>query len=105
MDVFSALADPIRRRILELLAKNGPLSASQVCEKFPVSPQAISQHLKALREARLVQMEKQAQKRLYRINPAAMLELEDWAGRLSQLWKQRFDALDEVLQAEKKKKN
>jgi DNA-binding transcriptional ArsR family regulator len=103
MDVFSALADSTRRSILELLAKNGPLSATEVCAKFPISPQAVSQHLKALREANLVQVEKQAQKRLYRINPTAMLELEGWVGRLTQLWSQRFDALEEVLQAEKKK--
>jgi len=103
MDLFSALADPTRRGILELLAKRGPLSATEVCEKFPVSPQAISQHLKVLREANLVQMEKRAQKRLYRLNPATLLQLEDWAGRVTQLWNQRFDALDKVLQAEKKK--
>jgi hypothetical protein len=48
-------------------------------------------------------MEKQAQKRLYRLNPAAMLELGDWVGQLTRLWSQRFDALEEVLQAEKKK--
>ena len=103
MDLFSALADPTRRSILELLAKKGPLPATAICERFQVSPQAISQHLKVLREAHLVQMEKRAQKRLYRIDPAAMLDLEDWAGRITQLWKQRFDALDEVLQAEKGK--
>jgi DNA-binding transcriptional ArsR family regulator len=103
MDLFTALADPTRRSILELLAKKGPLAATEICEKFQTSPQAISQHLKVLREAKLVQMEKQAQKRLYRLNPAAMLELEDWVGQLTQLWSQRFDALEEVLQAEKKK--
>ena len=103
MDVFSALADPTRRTILELLAKSGPLAATEICEKFSVSPQAISQHLKALREAQLVQVEKRAQKRLYSLNPAAMLELEGWAGHMAQLWSERFDALEEVLKAEKKK--
>ena len=67
MDLFSALADPTRRSILELLAKKGPLPATAICERFQVSPQAISQHLKVLREAHLVQMEKRAQKRLYRV--------------------------------------
>ncbi len=88
---------------MELLADSGPLSASDICNRFPVSPPAISQHLKVLREAQLVRMDKQAQQRIYRINPQAMLELEDWAKRLSQLWQERFDALEQVLAAEKKK--
>ena len=48
-------------------------------------------------------VEKRAQQRIYRINPDAMLELEDWARRLTQLWNERFDALDQVLESEKKK--
>jgi DNA-binding transcriptional ArsR family regulator len=103
MDVFDALADPTRRKIMELLADRGPLTASDICSRFPVSPPAISQHLIVLREALLVRMEKQAQQRIYRINPEAMLELEDWAKRLTQVWSQRFDALDQVLETEKKK--
>jgi DNA-binding transcriptional ArsR family regulator len=103
MDKFYALADPTRRKIVEMLAKAGQLSASQICEHFPVSPQAISQHLKVLREAKLVLVEKRAQQRIYRINPEAVLELEGWARQMRQLWNQRFDALDEVLKAEEKK--
>ncbi|SRR2546425_5908605 len=103
MDMFSALADPTRRTILEMLARNGKLSATDICAKFPVSPSAISQHLKVLREANLVQMEKRAQQRMYQINPDAMLELEEWARQMTQLWNQRFDALDKVLETEKKK--
>jgi DNA-binding transcriptional ArsR family regulator len=103
MDIFYALAEPTRRKILELLARKGQLSATEIYENFPVSPPAISQHLKVLREARLVKMEKRAQQHLYRVNPDAMLELEDWARQLAQLWSQRFDALDELVKAEKEK--
>ena len=103
MDKFSALADPTRRKIIEMLAVNGQLSATDISDKFQVSPSAISQHLKVLREANVVQMEKRAQQRLYQINPAAMFELEEWAKQITQRWNERFDALDEVLQAEKKK--
>jgi len=103
MDIFSALAEPTRRTILEMLARNGPLSATEIYDQFPVSPPAISQHLKILREANLVQMEKRAQQRMYQINPDAMLELEEWARQMTQLWNQRFDALDKVLETEKKK--
>jgi DNA-binding transcriptional ArsR family regulator len=103
MDTFTALADPTRRQILELLARDGPISATEIVGHFRISPPAISQHLKVLREARLVHMDKRAQQRIYRINPDALLELEQWATRLAQLWNQRYDAFEKVLQAEKLK--
>ncbi len=103
MDVFYALADPTRRKILELLASQGQLPASDIYASFSASPPAISQHLKVLREAGLVKMEKHAQQRIYQINPQAMLELEDWSRRLTLLWNQRLDALDELLKVEKGK--
>jgi DNA-binding transcriptional ArsR family regulator len=102
MDKFSALADPTRRSILEMLANRGQLSASEISEKFPVSPPAISQHLKVLREANLVLMEKRGQQRIYQINPDAMLEVEEWARQMTQRWNQRFDALEKLLEAEKR---
>lgn len=104
MDVFYALADPTRRKILELLADRGQLSATDISNNFKSSPPAISQHLKILREASLVHMEKNAQQRIYQINPDAMRELGSWASQMTQLWNDRFDALDEVL-AEEKKEN
>ena len=103
MDTFSALADPTRRKILELLARDGPISATEIVGHFLLSPPAISQHLKVLRDAHLVHMDKRAQQRMYRINPDALLELEQWAKRMTQLWNQRFDAFEKVLEAEKKK--
>ena len=102
MDTYSALADPTRRQILELLARDGPISATAIVEHFPLTASAISQHLKVLREAHLVHMDKHAQQRIYRVNPDALLELEDWARRLGQLLKARFDAFEKVLEAEKK---
>ena len=103
MDVFSALADPPRRNIVEMLANNGKLSATDISDKFRVSPPAISQHLKVLREAKLVDMEKRAQQRIYQVNPSTISELEQWVKRITKAWKERFDALDKVLAAEKKK--
>ena len=103
MDKFSALADPNRRHILEMLARRGQLSATEISDQFQVSPSAISQHLKVLREANLVLMEKRAQQRMYQINPEAVVELEQWARQLTQQWNERFEALDELLEAEKKK--
>ena len=103
MDKFSALADPTRRKIIEILAMEGQLPATEISDRFPISPQAISQHLKVLREAKLVRVEKQAQQRIYRINPEAMQELEAWARRLQELWNQRFDALEQLLVEEIRK--
>lgn len=103
MDKFAALADPTRRKIVELLARAGRMPASEISEHFPISPQAISQHLKILREAKLVQVEKKAQQRIYRVNPAAVRELEDWAGRITSMWNRRFDALEHLVEAEKRK--
>jgi DNA-binding transcriptional ArsR family regulator len=103
MDVFSALADPTRRKIIEILAHGGQLPAAEIAAHFPVSAPAISQHLKALQEARLVSVEKRAQQRIYRLNPQAMLELEDWSRRLRNLWNERFDALEILLEQEMRK--
>src|SRR2546422_6067568 len=103
MDMFGALADPTRRTILELLASSGELSATALYEHFPVSPQAVSQHLKVLREAHLVEMEKRAQQHVYRLNPQTLSQFEAWVQQMKQRWSERFDALDTVLESEKKK--
>jgi DNA-binding transcriptional ArsR family regulator len=103
MDVFAALAEPTRRAIMEMLAANGQLSATEIYNRFPASRPAISQHLKVLREAGLVSVEKRAQQRIYRVNPHTVLEVETWARRLTQIWDQRFDALDQLLKAEQEK--
>lgn len=101
MDTFEALADPTRRNILELLASSGELPATAIYEHFSVSPQAISQHLKVLREAHLVMMEKRAQKRVYRLNPQVLSQFETWVQQTRQIYEERFSALDAVLEREK----
>jgi DNA-binding transcriptional ArsR family regulator len=103
MDTFEALADPTRRNILELLASSGELPATAIYEHFSVSPQAISQHLKVLREAHLVMMEKRAQKRVYRLNPQVLSQFETWVQQTRQIYEERFSALDAVLEREKQK--
>jgi DNA-binding transcriptional ArsR family regulator len=103
MDMFAALSDPTRRAILELLASSGELSATAIYEQFSVSPQAISQHLKVLREANLVVMEKHAQKHLYSLNPQTLSQFEAWVQHMRQRWEERFEMLDKVLEVEKEK--
>lgn len=97
MDAFSALAQPTRRGIVEMLARRGQLSASEIYDQFSVSPPAISQHLKVLRDAELVSVEKRAQQRLYRINPEAIDEIEVWISKLKKQWNSRLDMLARVL--------
>ncbi len=101
--LFYALAEPTRRNIIELLANNGQLSATDISDNFSVSAPAISQHLKVLREANFVRVEKRAQQRIYNINPAAISEIEGWVQKIIEHWNARFDALDKVLELEKEK--
>jgi DNA-binding transcriptional ArsR family regulator len=68
------------------------LSASEISDKFQVSPQAISQHLKVLREANLMHKEKRVQQRIYRINTDAIVELEEWSKNMRHRWSRRLDA-------------
>ena len=103
MDIFTALAAPTRREIVEMLALKGRLSATDIYEKFEASPPAISQHLKILREAKLVKVENFGQQRIYEIDLKGMDEFEQWAQKMTRLWNKRFDALEKLLEAEKKK--
>lgn len=102
MDMFSALADPTRRTILEDLSRYGMLSATDIYNKFPFSHPAISQHLKVLRDVDLVVVEKQKQQRLYRVNPHTISEFDRWIKKLEVSWEARFDRLEKTLQKERK---
>ena len=82
---------------MEILAHNGRLSATQICEEFDVTPQAISQHLKVLREADVIRMEKRAQQRIYEFNPKSLFEIERWAEDMTETWNSRLGRLDKAL--------
>ena len=101
--LFYALAEPTRRDIIELLASSGQLSATDISDNFAVSAPAISQHLRVLREADFVRVEKRAQQRIYRINPEAMSEIEEWVQKMTEQWNARFNVLDKILEVEKGK--
>ena len=103
MDAFAALADPNRRAIVELVAQRGELAASAIAAHFAISAPAVSQHLKVLREAGVLLMEKRAQQRIYRVNPAAMDAVAGWAQRVAGVWRGRFAALDALLEAEQRR--
>jgi len=103
MLAFSALADPTRRRIVELLAR-GERSAGEIADEFDVSQPAISQHLKALREAGLVQMRAEAQRRIYALDPAGLAEIDTWLERVRRFWPARLDALERELRRTTRRK-
>lgn len=97
MDAFQVLAEPHRRRVVEILAEKGKLNASQISEEFDVTPQAVSQHLKVLREASVIRMERRAQQRLYTLNPRAIDPVQLWVADLTRLWHGRLNRLDKAL--------
>jgi DNA-binding transcriptional ArsR family regulator len=93
MDGFAALADPTRRRIVELLS-DGEQDAGWIADRFPVSRPAISRHLKVLREAGLVEVEVAAQRRIYSIRSEGLAEIDAWLARYRRFWNERLDALE-----------
>ena len=97
MDVFVALADPTRRRIVELVSAR-EMSAGQIADNFDVSRPAVSKHLRLLREAGLVSSHGVAQSRIYRVNPEALDELETWLAGTRDFWKARLSKLDSLLE-------
>src|SRR5215218_3519198 len=103
MDTFTALAEPTRRRILEMLVAKGNLSATDIYTKFKTSPPAISQHLKVLRDADLVRVEKRAQQRIYYVNPEPMRELEKWVQQFAAKIEDQYQRLDKILEIEKQR--
>ena len=98
MDAFTALADPTRRSIVELLT-TGELTAGQIASRFPMSGPAISKHLRVLREAGLCRYEQRAQRRVYRLDPEPLRTTDEWMRAQLDGWGRRFDALGRHLDA------
>jgi DNA-binding transcriptional ArsR family regulator len=96
-----ALADPTRRRIVELLA-DGELTAGELAAEFSTSRPAVSRHLRVLREQGLVTVRSDAQRRVYSLDPAPLVELDAWLARYRSFWSQRLDALDTQLARKRK---
>lgn len=102
MDRFVALADPTRRQIVELLGE-GEQAAGAIVANFRVSPPAISQHLKTLREAGLVRVRIDGQRRLYSLDPDGFADMEAWFEKMRRFWSGRLDALERELEKGEKK--
>ena len=95
-DVFQAIADPNRRAIIGLLARQ-KLTINAVADYFPISRPAISRHIKILKECGLVVVRRQGRERYCEIRLDKLDEVTDWVEHYQNVWEQRFDRLDEYL--------
>ena len=93
---FTALADPTRRRIVELLAER-EYAAGDLVERFSLSQPAVSQHLRVLRDAGLVRVRRDAQRRMYALEPRGLAEIDAWLSRYRRFWSSHLDALERAL--------
>ena len=99
MSPFEALAEPNRRRILDLL-RGGERPAGDLVEALAISQPGVSKHLKTLREAGLVSVTADGQRRLYRLEPARLAELDAWLTPYRRFWADHLDALEAHLERE-----
>lgn len=97
MEALEALADPTRRRIVELLA-DGELAAGAIAAHFDVTRPAVSQHLRVLREHGMVRVRRDGQRWLYSLDPEPLVELDAWLDRYRSFWAQRLDALETQIE-------
>ena len=101
MNALEALAEPTRRRIVELLAE-GERSAGEIAAHFETSRPGVSRHLRVLREHGLVQVRDDAQRRFYSLDPAPLAELDAWLARYRGYWTNRLDAFDTEIRRRKR---
>jgi DNA-binding transcriptional ArsR family regulator len=94
---FDVLAEPTRRRILDLL-RDDERPVNELVTSLNVSQPGVSKHLRVLREAGLVEVRTDAQRRLYRVRPEPLAEIDAWLAPYRRLWAQRLDALEQHLQ-------
>ena len=97
MEIFEVLSDPVRRRIVELLAE-APRTAGELGREFEISRPAVSRHLRVLREGRVVRFRSEAQRRIYSLDPTGLDEADAWLERCRRFWRGRLDDLERELQ-------
>lgn len=102
VDVFTALANPIRRDLLLRLRK-GPCAVNDLAQGFDIGRPAISEHLQVLRAAKLVREEPRGRERFYHLDPRPLESVETWLAAFTKYWNRRLDDLDVLLEKEKEK--
>jgi len=101
-DVFQAIADPTRRQIIGLVSRQ-PLNLNAVAEKFDMTRQAVSLHIKILEECGLIILRQQGRERFCEAKLDKLNEVTDWVAQCQQFWNKQFDSLDKYLKNNKKK--
>ncbi|QDP98409.1 winged helix-turn-helix transcriptional regulator [Microlunatus elymi] len=102
--VLQALADQSRRTVLEIL-RDHPATAGELAAALPIARPGVSRHLRVLREAGLVTVDQEAQRRIYSLHPEALMEVDQWLESYRALWEQRLDALHtEIARGKKARK-
>jgi DNA-binding transcriptional ArsR family regulator len=99
-DVFTVLANPVRRRILELLLER-PSTVNALVDEFKVRRPAVSEHLQVLRKAKLVRDERQGRERYYHIEASRLAEVQEWLKPFEHYWRERMQSLEGTLNEEK----
>ncbi len=99
-DVFVALADPTRRKMIEQLSVLGPVTITQLTEVFPISRQAVTKHLDTLYDAGLVETERRGRERIVTFRPEPLHEAIDWVTAVEARWDRRLAALANFLALE-----
>jgi DNA-binding transcriptional ArsR family regulator len=94
-DVFNAIAEPQRRRILALLLRDGELPVNDVASSLEVAQPLASKHLRVLREVGLVRMRESGRQRLYRLDAGGLRAVHEWTGGFEEFWQGSFDRLEE----------
>jgi DNA-binding transcriptional ArsR family regulator len=97
--LFSALADPHRRYVVETLASRGTATATQLAAELPVTRQAVAKHLAALRAAGLVRAARQGRETRYELDPSPLEDAAGWIDRVGRQWDERLDALSRHVAA------
>ena len=95
-DIFQAIADPTRRAILVLIAAQA-MTPNALADHFDMSRQAVSKHIKILKECEVIQQEKAGREIYYQLKPEKMKEVEEWITQFKALWEARFQQLDNIL--------
>ncbi len=96
-DAFNAVAEPRRRQILDLLA-DGERSVNDLVESMGIIQPLVSKHLRVLREVGVVDVREDGRQRLYRLNPQALKPIHDWVKPYENMWSERFNLMDVVLE-------
>jgi DNA-binding transcriptional ArsR family regulator len=100
-DIFAVLANPVRRRILELLMGR-PYTVNHLVDEFQLHRPAVSEHLQVLRNARLVRDERRGRERYYHLDASRLVEVDEWLKPFERYWRERMQALGSILDEEER---